>query len=67
MNKNTLVRIIQEARSLSFPAKQEMLAKVNEAGDDKAKLEAISLELVHLSGGASQLIQTKEQKTFGTR
>lgn len=52
---------------MSFPAKQEMLAKVNEAGDDKAKLEAISLELVHLSGGASQLIQTKEQKTFGTR
>lgn len=66
MNKNTLIRVIQEAPSLSFPAKQEMLAKVREAEDDEAKLEEVAREVAHLAGGRMKTMQTKEQKVIDT-
>jgi len=67
MNKNTLIRMIQESPSLSYPAKQEMIAKANAAGDDQSKLDEVTLELTHLSGGLMKMIQTKEQKVIATK
>lgn len=67
MNKNTLIRMIQESPSLSYPAKQEMIAKVNAAGDDQDKLDEVALELGHISGGSMKMMQTKEQKVIATK
>lgn len=67
MNKNTLIRMIQESPSLSYPAKQEMIAKANAAGDDQDKLDEVALELRHISGGSMKMMQTKEQKVIATK